>query len=47
MAGLGMMAPECGCRARCGWSSCAHQGYGEEFLREAVQVKNIWVPFGV
>jgi aldehyde dehydrogenase (NAD+) len=24
----------------------AHQGYGEEFLREATQVKNIWVPYG-
>jgi aldehyde dehydrogenase (NAD+) len=22
------------------------QGEGEEFLREAVQVKNIWVPYG-
>jgi aldehyde dehydrogenase (NAD+) len=24
-----------------------HQGMGEEFLREAVQVKNTWVPIGV
>jgi aldehyde dehydrogenase (NAD+) len=24
----------------------AHQGMGEEFLREATQVKNIWVPTG-
>ena len=23
-----------------------HQGQGEEFLREATQVKNIWVPYG-
>jgi aldehyde dehydrogenase (NAD+) len=23
-----------------------HQGEGEEFLREATQVKNIWVPYG-
>ena len=22
------------------------QGEGEEFLREATQVKNIWVPYG-
>jgi aldehyde dehydrogenase (NAD+) len=22
------------------------QGEGEEFLREAVQVKNIWIPYG-
>jgi aldehyde dehydrogenase (NAD+) len=22
------------------------QGEGEEFLREATQVKNIWIPFG-
>lgn len=24
----------------------AHQGQGEEFLREATQIKNIWVPYG-
>jgi aldehyde dehydrogenase (NAD+) len=24
----------------------SHQGEGEEFLREATQVKNIWVPYG-
>jgi len=24
----------------------AHEGQGEEFLREATQVKNIWVPYG-
>jgi len=24
----------------------AHQGAGAEFLREATQVKNIWVPSG-
>jgi aldehyde dehydrogenase (NAD+) len=24
----------------------AEQGHGEEFLRQAIQVKNIWVPFG-
>ena len=23
-----------------------HHGEGEEFLREATQVKNIWVPYG-
>jgi aldehyde dehydrogenase (NAD+) len=23
-----------------------HEGQGEEFLREATQVKNIWVPYG-
>jgi aldehyde dehydrogenase (NAD+) len=23
-----------------------HDGEGEEFLREATQVKNIWVPYG-
>jgi aldehyde dehydrogenase (NAD+) len=22
------------------------QGWGEEFLREATQVKNVWVPYG-
>jgi aldehyde dehydrogenase (NAD+) len=24
----------------------ARQGAGDEFLREATQVKNIWVPYG-
>jgi aldehyde dehydrogenase (NAD+) len=24
----------------------AHQGAGEEYLREAVQVKNVWLPTG-
>jgi len=23
-----------------------HEGEGEEFLRQACQVKNIWVPYG-
>jgi aldehyde dehydrogenase (NAD+) len=27
------------------WSD-PHEGQGEEFLREATQVKNIWVPYG-
>jgi aldehyde dehydrogenase (NAD+) len=27
------------------WAN-AEQGEGEEFLRQAIQVKNIWVPFG-
>ena len=27
------------------WEDC-HQGQGKEFLRHAVQVKNVWMPMG-
>ena len=36
---------EHGASGRRDWSD-AEQGSGEEFLRQAVQVKNIWTPFG-